>query len=192
VSIKNWITLSAIGALLSMTALADHGGNKNNNGNDHGGNGALESTVVGSVPGTTVGGVASGGVPWTTRGQASVSGSGKLEVAVRGLLIATGAPANLVGTVGPVQMVAASLVCGGSGGAVVASTEGVPLSPSGNAEMEATVTVPATCFAPAILVRVFNNAAAPGSQLGPFIAVTGFNMSAGNGGHHDDQNDDND
>jgi hypothetical protein len=33
-------------------------------------------------------------------------------------------------------------------------------------------------MAPVILVRVFNNTAAVGSQLGPFIALTGFDMSA--------------
>ena len=154
-------------------------------GISNGRNGSFESGVVGSVPNATIGGVASGGAPSTVaRGEASISGNGKLEVEVQGLLLTTGAPANLVGTVGPVQMVAASLVCGGSGGAVAASTHGVPLSPAGNAEIEATVTVPATCFAPVILVRAFNTGAAIGSQLGPFIAVTGFNMSASSDGHH--------
>jgi hypothetical protein len=81
------------------------------------------SSVVGSVPGTTISGVVSGGAPWTVaRGEVSISGSGKLEVEVHGLLLTTGAPANLVGTVGPVRMVAGSLVCGGSGGAVAGST----------------------------------------------------------------------
>ena len=71
----------------------------------------------------------SGGAPWTvSSGEASVSSSGSLKVEVQGLLLTPGAPANLVGTVGPVQMVAASLVCGGSGGMVVDSTPGVPLS----------------------------------------------------------------
>jgi hypothetical protein len=185
---NHWIKIGSIGVLLSITALADHGGNKNNNGNKAGGNGAFESTVVGSVPQTTIGGVPSGGAPWiVAEGKASVSGSGKLEVEVQGLLLTTGAPPALVGTVGPVQMVAASLVCGGSGGAVAGSTDGVPLSPAGNAGIEATVTVPATCMAPVILVRVFNSSAAPGSQLGPFIALTGVNMAAGNGTGHDDE-----
>jgi hypothetical protein len=187
--LNNWIKLGAIGAFLPIIALADHGGNKNNNGNNAA-NGSFESSIVGSVPSTTIGGVMSGGAPWTVaQGEASVSGGGKLEVQVRGLLLTTGAPANLVGTVGPVQMVAASLVCGGSGGVVAASTDGVPLSTAGNAEIAANVTVPATCMAPVVLVRVWVNTAAPGSQLGPFIAVTGFNMSA-NAGQHGD-NDDN-
>jgi hypothetical protein len=187
--IYNWMRVGAISALLSITALADHGGSKNNNGNE-GGNDSFDSGVVGSVPSTTIGGVASGGAPWTVaRGRAFVSSTGKLEVEVHGLLLTTGAPANLVGTVGPVMMVAASLVCGGSGGAVAASTDGVPLSPAGDAKIEVTVTVPPTCMAPVILVRVFNNAAAIGSQLGPFIALTGLNMSTAK--HDDDGGGDN-
>jgi hypothetical protein len=179
---KHWIRLCALSASLPLIALADHGGNDNNNK----ANGSFESSIVGSVPATTIGGVMSGGAPWTVaRGDASISGNGKLEVEVRGLLLTTGAPPNLVGTVGPVQMVAASLVCGGSGGVVAASTDGVPLSTTGNAEIETNISVPATCMAPVVLVRVFVNTAAPGSQLGPFIAVTGFNMSA-NAGHGDD------
>ncbi|HLK22152.1 MAG TPA: hypothetical protein VKT81_24560 [Bryobacteraceae bacterium] len=185
---NQWMKLGAIGAFLSLAVWADHGGKNNNNNNQNeDANGSFESSVVGSTPGATIGGVNSGGAPWVAaNGEASVSPSGKLEVDVRGLLLGPGAPANLVGTVGPVQMVAASLVCGGSGGVVAASTEGVPLSTTGRAHIEATVTAPATCVAPAVLVRVFNNTSAPGSQLGPFIAVTGFNMSAGAAQHATD------
>jgi hypothetical protein len=189
VRIYHWIRLGALSALLSVTALADHG-NNNNNGN-RGDDDSFDSGVVGSVPSTTVGGIASGGAPWTVaHGRAFVSGTGKLAVEVHGLLLATGAPSNLVGTVGPVMMMAASLVCGGSGGTVEASTDGVPLASTGDGKIEATVTVPATCMAPVILVRAFNNAAAAGSQLGPFIALTGFNMSTakhddGDGGHNE-------
>lgn len=173
--IYHWMSLGAVSALLSITALADHGGNKENKG----GSDAFDSGIVGSIPSTTVGGVASGAFPWTVaHGRASVSGTGKLRVEVHGLLLTTGAPPNLVGTTGPVMMVSASLVCGGSGGMVAASTDGVPLSTDGDAEIKATVTLPPTCMAPVILVRVFNSAAQTGSQLGPFIALTGFNMSA--------------
>lgn len=177
--LPNLIRLGALGALLPVFVLADHrgnksGGDKNKDQNDAR-NGSFESSIVGSTPGSTIGGIASGGAPWiVARGEASVNGNGKLEVEVHGLLLTTGAPANLVGTTGPVQMVAASLVCGGSGGAVAASTDAVPLSGAGNAELKDKITVPATCIAPIVLVRAFNNAAVPGSQLGPFIAVTGL------------------
>jgi hypothetical protein len=202
--IKNSLRVCALAVLCTAAAMADHGGDNrgnndnNNNNNANANRGAFSSAVVGSVPGSTVGGVASGGVPWVTReGSASLSSSGRIHVEVSGLLIAAGAgvPANLVGTVGPVQMVAASLVCGGSGGTVAGSTDGVQLSAAGNAEIEGTLTLPSSCVAPVILVRVFNNAAVPGSQLGPFIAVTGVTASAAaaddrNNNNNNNQNDD--
>ena len=55
-------------------------------------------------------------------------------------------------------MVAASLVCGGSGGTVAASTKAVPLSAAGNAEIEDTLTLPMSCMAPVVLVRAFSAA----------------------------------
>jgi hypothetical protein len=135
--------------------------------------GNFESGIIGSTPGQTIAGVSSGGAPWTVRdGEASVGPSGRIEVEVKGLLLTTGAPPALVGTTGPVANVAASLVCGGSGGTVVASTGGVPLSAAGNAEIEQAIPVPASCIAPVILIRIFNATAA--SPLGAFIAASGF------------------
>ena len=58
---NHWMKIGGIGILLSITALADHGG--------------------------------------------------KLQVEVQGLLLTTGAPPNLVGTVGPVKMVGARMAC---------------------------------------------------------------------------------
>ena len=145
----------------SFTALADDGhgnnGNKGNNGNND--NGSFESGVIGSAPGTSVGGVGSGGVPWAVQsGEASISSSGRVHVEVHGLLLAAGVS---VGTVGPVTMVGASLICGGSGGTVVPETGGVvspsPLSTAGNAEIDQAVNLPATCIGPVVLVRVFNS-----------------------------------
>lgn len=160
---------------------------------DNGNHGSFRSSVIGSTPGVTIGGVMSGGVPWTVRaGSAEVNGNGKIEVNVNGLLIAagTGVPANLVGTTGPVMMVAASLVCGGSGGMVAASTKAAPLSAAGNAEIEDTITLPASCMAPVVLVRVFNATAMPGSQLGPFIALSGINAGAAKADNDKDDHDD--
>src|SRR5437879_4305119 len=107
-------------AVFSLTALADDGhgnnGNKGNNGNN--GNGSsFESSVIGTVPGLAVAGVASGGAPWVVQtGEASISPGGQVHVEIRGLLIGTGGPTNLVGTAGPVTMVGATLICGGTGG----------------------------------------------------------------------------
>ena len=107
----------------------------------------------------------SGGAAWTVKaGQATVSANGRIEVEVEGLLLVA------TGTTGPVTMVSASLVCGGSGGTVVATTGAVPLSPAGNAQIEATIPLPVSCPAPVVLVRI--------DTTGRFIAETGFNTGA--------------
>jgi hypothetical protein len=102
--------------------------------------------------------------------------NGKILVKLVGLLIAAapGVPANLVGTVGPVTEVAASLVCRGSGGTVAASTGGFPLAANGDATIAANITLPAECQLPVVLVRIFDPTAAANAQLGAFIALTGF------------------
>jgi hypothetical protein len=194
---RNKLHLICAIAVCSFTVLADDGhgnnGNKGNNGNND--NGSFESSVIGSAPGTSVGGVQSGGAPWVVQSsEASISSNGQVRVEVHGLLIAAGGPANLVGTTGPVTMVGTSLICGGSGGTVVPETGGVvspsPLSAAGNAEIEQAVNLPASCFAPVVLVRIFSSSAPVGSQLSAFIAVSGLTPNAppkqnGNGGGHD-------
>jgi hypothetical protein len=89
-------------------------------------------------------------------------------------------------------MVAASLVCGG---VVVPvpdlSITPAPLSTTGNAEIDQQVTLPATCIAPAVLVRVFNPSAALGAQLGPYIAVTGITPGAAQNQNQNNNNNSN-
>jgi hypothetical protein len=173
--IKILFSVAAIVALSSFGARAQ--AHDQNEGNFFAS--SFASSVVGSTPGVTVAGVASGDVPWTVKAAvANVSPRGQILVKLVGLLIAaaSGVPANLVGTVGPVNEVAASLVCGGSGGTVAASTGGFPLAAGGNATIFANVTLPAQCQAPIVLVRIFSPAAAANAQLGAFIALTGFNQ----------------
>jgi hypothetical protein len=177
-------------AVFSFTVLADDGhgnnGNKGNNGNNGDGS-SFESSVIGSVPGLVVAGVGSGGVPWVVQtGETSISPGGRIHVEVHGLLIGSG---NLARTTGPVTMVGATLICGGtpvptSGGLVTPS----PLNASGNAEIDQAVNLPSACFGPVVLVRVFTSAAPLGSQLGPFIAVSGMTP---NTPQNQNQNDDN-
>jgi len=179
--------------VFSTFVMADDGGRRGNNGqNGNGNNGqngkdAFSSSIIGSTPGTMVGGVPSGGAPWVvSQGSAQISPNGQLQVEVTGLLLGVGAPPNLVGTVGPVQMVAASLVCGGSGGTVVGSTGAVFLNASGRANIEDVVAVPASCLAPSLLIRIFNAAAPAGSQLGAFIASTGIGAGSNAANSGDD------
>ena len=206
--VQSWLKIGLVAAVFAFSALADHGDdnhgnnnqnnnnnqNQNQNQNQNNNGGMFSSSMLGSLPGATIGGIMSGGVPWTiSEGHASISSNGSVQVEVQGLLIAAGAPANLVGTVGPVQMVAASVVCGGSGGTVAGSTGGTFFSAGGNAEIQDTVTLPSSCMAPVVLVRIFNPAVAPGGQLGPFIAATGLstvgNMQPGNNNNDNDGND---
>jgi len=127
---------------------------------------AFVAPVVGSNPGVTIAGVASGGAPWAVRhGIAVLTDEGRLRVDVRGLLLPT-----LGNTTGPVTQVAASVVCGD----LVAATSGaVNLTPTGDAEIHAKLTLPSPCFGAIVLVRV---AGANGTLLptasGPWIAAT--------------------
>lgn len=165
------VQAALIAAALTSAAVADHGKDNRNNNNN-----AFHSSIIGSSPNTSIGGVVSGGAPWVVHeGSASVEG-GRLEVEVSGLLLAPGAPGNLVGTVGPVQMVAASIVCGGSGGTVAATTDAVSLSSLGDAHLESGVTLPSSCLAPVVLIRIAN----PGTQPGAFIAATGLSVAQAN------------
>jgi hypothetical protein len=193
--------------VLAFAAYADdghHGNNKNNNNNNNQNNGTsdFQSGVVGSTPGAAIGGIGSGGAPWVVnQGQVQVSPDGRIQVDVQGLLIGPGGPANLVGTTGPVTMVAATVVCGGAGGTPVlvpeSSVTPTQLSGSGNAQINQSVTLPASCIAPVVLVRIFSLSQPPGSLLGPFIAASGIapnmgqnqNQNGNNNGHGDGDRD---
>lgn len=154
----------------------------------------LNAHVVGSTPNVTIRSVVSGGAPWVVReGKAQVDPNGRVKVKVRGLLIAAGAlangnpvPANLVGTVATVTTVHAALTCGGPGGGVpftITPTEAVPLSSNGNFSINDTITLPATCDRPILLIRIGEPDAG-----GPFIAVAQPFFERDNGDDDDDDN----
>ena len=126
----------------------------------------FRSTIIGSTPGQIIGGVLSGGAPWqVTKARVTLGKDGELEVVLRGLvLVSTG--------VSPVSQIAASLVCGGSGGAVAATTNTFALSTEGNSEFEQQITLPSTCLAPVVIVR-----AVGANGPAAFIAATGFNVT---------------
>jgi hypothetical protein len=121
----------------------------------------LRSGLVGSSPdGPILFGVKPGGRPWVIdEGRADVSRAGVVEVEVEGLVIPT-PPQN--GT-NPVPALAASVVCNGT---VAATTSTVPFSPAGDAQIEAHVTLPSPCLAPAVLLN-------PNGAAGTYIAATG-------------------
>ncbi len=170
---KVLVTIALACLLLVGVAFADKHG-KQSGGSEALKQGSFRSGVIGSNPGLTIGGIPSGGAAWVvSEGEATLTPSGELELEVKGLLLAA------TGTTGPVTQIAASLVCGGSGGMVVATTPAVNLSAAGDAELEANLTPPTTCFGTVILVRVAgvngNPLPMPLPVTAPFIAVTGFN-----------------
>lgn len=128
----------------------------------------FKSGLVGSSPGQPIAGIPSGGAPWkVARSEAKVTEGGDLKVEFEGLLFSAGAN---IDTVGPVTMVNASLVCGG---VAVATTGAVGLNAAGDAKIEEAITLPASCVAPAVLVRIAATTAGP-NAVGPWIAASGF------------------
>jgi hypothetical protein len=100
-----------------------------------------------------VGGIASGGLPWTTTtGAARVNfRTGGVFFFVDGLVLAGG---NSIGTPGPVTNVIGSLVCNaGTGSQQVLDTAPVTLSPEGNAEFSGVFASIPTCSKPIFLIR---------------------------------------
>jgi hypothetical protein len=139
------------------------------------------SPVVGSNPGATIAGVASGGAPWVVRrGLAVLTSDGRLSVDVRGLVLPS---AN--NTAGPITGVSASVVCANT---VVATSNAANLTSTGDAEIHAKLSVALPCVGAVVLVRA---AAVNGSPLpsGPFIAATGLAANQNDDRDHD-QNDD--
>lgn len=114
------------------------------------------SMVALTTPGTVVAGVTGAGAPWIIEeGSATLTAGGRLHVEVQGLVLtATGG--------NPVTTGRAVVSCGG---AVAATTDAVPFSATGDAEVEATVSLPSPCLAPAVFFT---------STGGKWFAVTGF------------------
>jgi hypothetical protein len=104
-------------------------------------------------------GVPGGGVAWIIdEGSATLTADGRLHVEVQGLVVAASG-------VNPVHTGRAIVACNG---AAVASTDAVPFSGSGDAEVDATVSLPSPCFAPTVF---FAGVTGGGDR---WFAVTGF------------------
>src|SRR6266853_2490460 len=127
---------------------------------------AFLSPIVGSNPGVTIAGVKSGGAPWVVNhGLAVLNDDGRLRADLRGLILPN------LGTPGPVSAVAASVVCGD---AVAATSDSVPLSVDGNAEIHAKLQVPSPCLGTIVLIRATAFNGTPLPAPGPWIAATGL------------------
>jgi len=159
----------------------------------------FESGVEGiQVATQTIAGI-SGGAPWdVAAGEAQIRANGDIKVDVEGLVLTT--PIIPADPVFPVLGVCGSLVCqktaaGTPTNEQVAATGSFPLSPvTGDAEVDASITLPAVCVAPIVLLRVsavdanfFTEECAGGAGTctatgvavpigcnGPWIAASGF------------------
>jgi hypothetical protein len=125
-----------------------------------GGRKVFRSTMVGiPTAGLSLFGVPGGGVAWVIdEGSATLTADGRLHVEVEGLVLATN-------HTNPIPTGRAIVACGG---AAVASTDAVPFSSSGDAEVHATVSLPSPCLAPAVF---FAGITAGGDR---WFAVTGL------------------
>jgi len=106
--------------------------------------------------GLVLDGLTGGGFPWIIdEGHARLFADGRLQVEVEGLVL-TSTGAN------PVASGHAIVTCNG---APAATSPTVPFSPTGDAEVDAVVSLPASCLAPAVFFTTVSDR---------WLAVTGF------------------
>jgi hypothetical protein len=119
---------------------------------------------------TIIGGVNACGKVWALgSGEAELSADGTLHVTLHGLVLNDASVGKFNGSPDGVDAVAAAVICGGSNAAVAAQAEPVTLSPKGDAQIEAKLTMPQHCFAPVVVVRERYQ-----GKIGGWLAVTGF------------------
>jgi hypothetical protein len=134
----------------------------------------FEFTTLVGIPDSFTGaqnpirGINGGGLPWMlTSASGSLSSSGRLELRVRGLVLAAGANAGT----NPISSFKAIVSCLTTGGAVsnvstdaFPATTGAALTGGGNANVEARLSLPSPCIAPIVFVT---------SPTGAWFAATG-------------------
>lgn len=132
----------------------------------------LEFKTMVGVSGPFVGaanpirGVNGGGLPWAiSEGRGELDTTGKLEVRVRGLVLAAGPAAGTNPVANFRALVSCLTITAGAPATVNVSTGLFPATITGDADIEQLLTLPTPCFAPIIFVT------SPG---GAWFAVTGF------------------
>ncbi len=148
-SLRLVLMLGLVGALaLGSVASTAAGGRK-----------VLDATMTGiPVGGMALFGIAGGGVPWIIEdGRAKIFADGRLRVEVEGLTLLNGT--------NPIRSGRAILTCAG---APAASTDAVFFSPEGDTVVDAVVSLPDPCLAPAVF---FAGVTGAGDR---WFAVTGF------------------
>lgn len=128
--------------------------------------------VVCPKDGTVIGGVNSCGKIWKIQsGNARLMSDGLLKVELSGLVLNdTTLPPDVNGTADGVTEVVATLVCSGGGAVrVAAESSRVPLSKSGDANINTILTLPKNCAGPVLLIREIWE-----GKVGGWLAATGF------------------
>lgn len=119
---------------------------------------------------TIIGGVNACGKVWALgSGEVELNADGMLHVTLHGLVLNDASVGQFNGSPDGVDAVAAALICGGSNATVAAQAEPVKLSPKGDVEIEAKLTMPQHCFAPVVVVRERYQ-----GKIGGWLAATGF------------------
>jgi hypothetical protein len=146
-TIRLALALTLLGVLtLGASATAAAGGQK-----------IFESSMAGlATPGQVIDGVTAAGAPWSIdEGKAILFANGRLHVEVEGLIV-TALGRN------PATTGKAVVSCNG---VVAATTAAVPFSSTGDAEVDAFVSLPSPCFGPSVFFT---------SAGGSWFAATGF------------------
>jgi hypothetical protein len=157
-----FVALLAVGGLvLAVGAAAGRGPS-----DDHGKGGKLFSSTLAPILGSAdpaFHGVRPGGKAWRLeRGNVRIKRNGDFDLRLKGLVLTS------TGTPGPVATVSASLFCGADTTTAAAATTGqVPLSSTGDAHIEAKLSLPPACLAPIVLVH-------PNGEVTLYITVTGW------------------
>jgi hypothetical protein len=133
----------------------------------------LEFQTMAGVSGPYVGatnpirGLAGGGIPWrllTVKGE--LNRDGRLEVRVRGLVLAAGANAGTNPSPSFRAVVSCQIIDGSNNpGILNLSTGDFPANALGDSNIEAQMELPAQCFAPIIFIT---------NPAGRWFAVSGF------------------
>jgi hypothetical protein len=169
---KHWLRVTATGAgaaLMAVIALAAGVGTPMSAvaaGNDDVHAVVLQASLAPSVPGDpTIFGVAPGGAPWALKeGHVQLGQDGRLQVNVTGLVLtATG--------MNPLPDLGASVFCNGT---LVATTTPVAFAGNGNARIHATVSLPAFCPAPAVLLNPATSNSPGDVRTAVYIAFDGI------------------
>jgi hypothetical protein len=124
-----------------------------------------------TAPANAIRGVAGGGLPWELEsGSADLRADGRLHVEVQGLVLARRAPVppNLQGTI-PFTQLKAIVSCLTTPDGVAATTDNIStepfdVTPTGDGELDTSVSLPSPCFAPIVFVT---------STGGAWFAITG-------------------